>query len=71
MGWIKSIGREVLGLFVDDGSFAISIVIWLAFGIVGLPRIGLTARWTGPVFFTGLAVILIESALRFSRRRTK
>ncbi len=71
MNWIKSVGCEVLGLFVDDGSFAVAILIWLAFGIVGLPRIGLTGRWTGPIFFVGLAIILIESVLRFSHRRTK
>ncbi len=71
MLWLKSIAREVFGLFVDDGSFAIAILVWLAFGTVGLPRIFLAARWTGPLLFVGLAIILIESVLRFSRTRRK
>ncbi len=71
MGWLKSIGREVLGLFVDDSSFAITILIWLALVVIGLPRIALGAHWTSPIVFAGLALILIESVLRFSRRRSK
>ncbi|MEO8714730.1 MAG: hypothetical protein ABI369_06935, partial [Acetobacteraceae bacterium] len=29
MSWVRSILREVFGLFVDDASFALSIVVWL------------------------------------------
>jgi hypothetical protein len=38
---------------------------------LGLPRFASAAHWTGPLLFTGLALILIESVLRFARRRTK
>ena len=69
MRWLTSIAREVWGLFVDDGSFAAAIVVWLALAVVVLPRV--VARWAGPVWFAGLAVILIESVLRAARRRTK
>ncbi|MGA1980974.1 MAG: hypothetical protein ABSG84_00765 [Acidobacteriaceae bacterium] len=71
MRWVKSIAREVWGLFVDDGSFAGAIVVWLVFAVAVLPRIARAARWGGPALFAGLALILIESALRFSRRHTK
>jgi hypothetical protein len=71
MSWLKSIAREILGLFVDDGSFAVVILLWLAFTIAVLPRIAPTARWTGPAFFAGLALILIESVLRYSRKKRK
>jgi membrane protein implicated in regulation of membrane protease activity len=71
MRWLKSIAREVFGLFVDDGIFAVAILAWLALAVVVLPRAGLWTRVAGPVLFAGLALILIESALRFSRRRTK
>lgn len=30
MRWFKTIILELYGLFVDDGSFAITIVVWLA-----------------------------------------
>jgi hypothetical protein len=68
MGWLKSIVREVYGLFVDDGSFAIAIVAWFALIVLVLPRVVRVAGWGGPVFFAGLALILIESVLRFSRQ---
>jgi hypothetical protein len=34
-----------------------------------LPRVA--EWWAGPVWFVGLAAILIESVLRAARRRTK
>jgi hypothetical protein len=69
MSWIRSIVREVLGLFVDDGSFAIAIVVWLGVAVLLLPLIAAHKHWAGPALFGGLAVILIESVMRFSRRR--
>ena len=66
MKWLRSIAREVWGLFVDDGSFAFAIVVWLALAVVVLPHV--SARWAGPVWFVGLAAILIESVLRAARR---
>jgi hypothetical protein len=68
MRWLKSIAREVIGLFVDDGSFAVAILAWLALAVVVLPRAGLGARVAGPVLFAGLAAILVASVLRYSRR---
>lgn len=71
MRWFQSIAHEIFGLFVDDGSFATAILLWLAATVVLLPRVAAHARWTGPVLFLGLALVLIESALRFARRRMK
>jgi hypothetical protein len=68
MRWFKSIFREILGLFVDDGNFALGILVWVGLVVVVLPRAASGARWAGPAFFVGLALILIESVLRFSRR---
>ncbi|HEX9198490.1 MAG TPA: hypothetical protein VF865_02960 [Acidobacteriaceae bacterium] len=72
MPWLKSIAREVLGLFVDDGSFALAILACVSLAIFVLPRVAATAppsTWTGPALFAGLAIVLIQSALRFARRR--
>jgi hypothetical protein len=66
MRWIKSIAREMYGLFVDDGSFAIAILVWLGLAVAGLPRAAYNVRWAGPALFAGLAVILIVSVLRFA-----
>ena len=33
--WIATIFREILGLFVDDGSFAVAVLAWI--GVVWLP----------------------------------
>ena len=71
MRWLRSIAREILGLFVEDGSFAVGILVWVVLAVVVLPRVAWGARWAGPALFAGLAGILIESVLRFSRRRTR
>jgi hypothetical protein len=68
MGFLKTIFRETVGLFVDDGSFALAIVVWIAFVKVILPRFAFAARWHGIILFVGLALILVESVLRFARR---
>jgi hypothetical protein len=65
---LKSIAREILGLFVEDGSFAIAILVWLAIACIGLrfiPHVSLR----GPLLFAGLAIILARSVLRFAGRR--
>lgn len=68
MGWIRTVLREGLGLFVDDGSFAVAILAWLLLVWLVLPRLGVEAVWTGIILFAGLALILVESATRRARR---
>ncbi|KZC27032.1 hypothetical protein RHOFW510R12_35155 [Rhodanobacter sp. FW510-R12] len=69
MSWLKSIFREIFGLFVDDGSFAIAILVWLALLWLALPHLPIPAVWHGVILFAGLIAILIESALRRARQR--
>jgi hypothetical protein len=71
MRWIKSVAREVWGLFVDDGSFAAGIVVWLAVVLLAMRRVAWGARFGGVVLFVGLAAVLIENVLRYARRRQK
>ena len=71
MRWLKSIAREIFGLFVDDGSFAVGIVVWVVLAVVVLPHVAPAAPWAGPALFVGLALILIESVLRYVRRGAK
>lgn len=69
MKWIKDIFYEIFRLFVDDGSFALAILIWLVLmrWLTSPPVISPAAA--GLVLFVGLAFILIESALRYARHK--
>lgn len=69
MKWIQTIFREVLGLFVDDASFALAILLWLGAMYWVASRHILAPVIAAILLFAGLALILIESALRFSRRK--
>ena len=68
MGWVQSIVREVWGLFVDDGSFAAAIVVWLAVVLLGIRRTAWGVEWGGVALLAGLALILIENVLRHARK---
>ena len=67
MSWIKTILREIVGLFVDDGSFALAILVFVGAAWLLLPRLGIPAEWGGIILFVGLAAILVESATRRAR----
>lgn len=69
MPWLKSIFREIFGLFVEDGSFAIAILAWLAILWLALSHLPIPAVWHGVILFAGLIAILIESVLRRARQR--
>jgi hypothetical protein len=66
---LTKILQELVGLFVDDGTLAATIVIWIAFcGL--LLRLLPMGSWQGPILFLGLAGILIENARRGARSRS-
>lgn len=68
MSWLKTIWDEFIGLFVDDVSFAVAIVVWLA-AAQALFHFGLVpGLWRGPLLFAGLAAIFVENTLRRSRK---
>ena len=68
MGWFKTAWSEFIGLFVDDGSLAAAVLIWIGAAWLLLPRLGLPPHWSTPILFIGLAVILVESAVRRARQ---
>lgn len=61
MGWIAGVGRELAGLFVDDGRFALAIVVWVLI-MAGVARYG-GGAYGGAVLFLGLAAILVWTCL--------
>lgn len=66
---IKKIFTELFGLFVEDGRFAIVILIWLAIAWLLAHSKSIQPDAGGPILFIGLALILIENTVRSSRRK--
>jgi hypothetical protein len=67
MKWLRSILAELFGLFVDDGAFAVAIVVWLALLWWLLPRVAIDASWKALILAAGLVAILVGSVLRRAR----
>ena len=60
--------RKAYGLFVDDGPFAVAILLWLGTVWAIAPHLVRASEWQGIIQFAGLALILVESAARRARR---
>jgi hypothetical protein len=60
---LTAIFQELVSLFVDNGTLAATILIWIAFygSMLQLLPMG---SWQGPTLFIGLAFILVENARR-------
>jgi hypothetical protein len=72
MAWIKTALSELASLFVEDGSLALAILIWLALTGLVLSRFDGLSPWRGAALFVGLALILVENTWRRARAgRTK
>jgi hypothetical protein len=68
MGALKTIMRELVGLFVDDGSLAAGAVVWAAVCGWGLPMLGVGGEARAALLVLGLAALLLENAVRASGR---
>ena len=68
MHWISGIAKEIFGLFVDDGHFAIAIIVWL--GVIWFLSLHILEGigWSGAVLFAGLGLILLRSAIVRARQ---
>lgn len=71
MNALRSIAREIFGLFVDDGALAVAIVLWVVLLRLILSRLGSSPQAGAIVFAAGLGLILAESTLRYARRRRR
>jgi len=65
---LATILRELVGLFVDDGSLAAGAVVWAAVCGWGLPLLGVGARVEAGVLVLGLGALLLENTLRAAGR---
>lgn len=68
MNAITTAIREVWGLFVEDASFTIGILICLALAIFVFPHLIPAAVWRGPLLFVILALVLFENVHRSARQ---
>lgn len=68
MALLKQMVEEILGLFVDDGYFALAVIVWLALVWLVLPHLSIQADWNPVILFAGLIAILLESVLRRAGR---
>jgi hypothetical protein len=66
MGTLKTILRELVALFVDDGSLAAGAVVWAILCGWGLPLLGIGPHAVGALLILGLAALLLENTLRAS-----
>ena len=62
--------RKLVGLFIDDGTLAAVVLVWIAICGLLLPLVGLVPPWPGAMLFVGLALILVENTLRAAKRRS-
>ena len=68
MGALKTVLRELVGLFIDDGSLAAGAVVWAAICGWGLPVLGVGAEARAALLVLGLAALLLENVVRASGR---
>jgi hypothetical protein len=68
MSRLGAIFHELIGLFIDDGSLAIGILVWIAIVALALPALGVPEVWRAILLFIGCVVILIENVTRSARR---
>ena len=71
MSWLRTVAHEVWGLFVDDGSFAVAILVWIGVMWLVVRQFGLTGWIAGAALFGGLGLILVVSLLHFARQAKK
>ena len=70
MNGIVQVLKEIWGLFVEDGSYAIAILAWTAV-VVFLLAFIVPDLWRGPCLFLGLIAVLIENVSRSARKLRK
>jgi len=70
MGTLRAILHEIIGLFVDDGSLALALVVWCALvGLLMLTVSGVTMAAAGAALLTGCVAILLVNVVTAARKR--
>jgi hypothetical protein len=64
---ILNVGKELWGLFVEDQSYALAILVWVGIWAFAM-RLAPVTRWAGPLLFLGLCLVLLENVVRSARK---
>lgn len=67
MSSIAAAVRELWGLFVEDASFTLGILVCLAIAAFAFPALGLGLALRGLALFLLLAIVLLENVRRSAR----
>jgi hypothetical protein len=68
MNLIVAAFKQLIGLFVEDGTLALFLIIWVGIAALALPRVPINSSWDGVILFAGCVAILIENVVRAGRR---
>ena len=71
MTWVLAAARELVALFVDDGSLVVAVLVWVAIAVLAFPALPIGGGWLAFALFAGLALILVENLLRAVRQKTR
>ncbi|MDE2127412.1 MAG: hypothetical protein KGJ62_12550 [Armatimonadetes bacterium] len=69
MNALKTAVLELYGLFVEDGSLAVAILVWAAVAVFVFPWVHAPGSWEAAVFFAGIIVLFLENIWRSARKR--
>ncbi len=67
LSWTTTVRRELVGLFIEDGSFAVAVLAWLAGGAICIHLIGVDPAVEGFLLAVGFALLLAENVDRAAR----
>lgn len=68
MDILKALLKEAIGMFVDDGSLAIAILIIVAVAAWVSVRFEQGSLETGAILFVGCLAVLAENVIRTARK---
>ncbi len=69
MDGLRAAFREFVGLFIDDGSLAVAIMLTVAASALLLPMLPLSATERSLLFLAALLAVLVENICRTGRRQ--
>lgn len=67
MNALRTVGRELIGLFVEDRLFALGIAAWIAVAAASAAVGFATPELRGLSLFVGLAAVLVAGIVRGAR----